>query len=291
MVKVLRPKILEKQAVFAACALGIAREGEILSKLNHPNIIQLRAIAQGGIATYACGRSDAYFLVLDRLSVMLSDRLVEWKQRSKHLKFAFMDRARKRNDFFLERLKVAAQLADALAYLHSRNVLHRDLKPSNIGFDSEGTLKVFDFDVSKILPESEDPNEEFKLTARIGTRRYMSPECGLGCKYNLKADVYSFAILLHQILSLKVPFKGIGGKLQHAQKVFLEGERPVIPSLWPISIQRLIQQSWSCDIRARPTMNQNCETLTKQISEAKMKLEKDKPRNCRTGSETTFISQ
>ena len=53
-----------------------------------------------------------------------------------------------------ERVDVALQLADAVTYLHSQGILHRDLKPDNIGFDAHGTLKVFDFDVSRRVPSS-----------------------------------------------------------------------------------------------------------------------------------------
>merc|ERR1712176_1011532 len=64
--------------------------------------------------------------------------------------------ANEKTELLAERLDVAQQLADAIAYLHSENVLHRDLKPDNIGFDIHGDLKVFDFDIARVCPTSVD---------------------------------------------------------------------------------------------------------------------------------------
>jgi serine/threonine protein kinase len=51
-----------------------------------------------------------------------------------------------------ERFKVLLDLAEGIAYFHSQTILHRDLKPCNIGFDHDGVLKLFDFDVSRLVP-------------------------------------------------------------------------------------------------------------------------------------------
>jgi serine/threonine protein kinase len=59
-----------------------------------------------------------------------------------------------------ERSEVLLDLAKRIAYLHSRRILHRDLKPCNIGFDHDGVLKLFDFDVSRVVPFSNNPNKD-----------------------------------------------------------------------------------------------------------------------------------
>merc|ERR1712176_1568807 len=134
---------------------------------------------------------------------------------------SFTKTAIAKTELLAERLDVAQQLADAIAYLHSQNVLHRDLKPDNIGFDANGDLKVFDFDIARVCPTSEEPaasvssrrsgstnakeEETFLMTQKVGSPRYMSPECARREPYNLKADVYSYAVLAHQILTLQKP--------------------------------------------------------------------------------------
>jgi serine/threonine protein kinase len=267
VVKVLRQKLLATPNLFASCALGIAREGAILAALSHPHILGVRACSQGGIASYASGRNDSFFLVLDRLDEMLCDRTVRWQKQACSLKYCLRNRKKKQKEFFLERLSAGAQLADAVAHLHKHNLLHRDLKPANIGFDREGVLKVFDFDVSKVLPETNDPNQTFLLTQKIGTRRYMSPECGLGAEYNLKSDVYSFGLILYSILSTHIPFEGINDRDEHAKKVFRQGLRPNPHAAWPMSIIKLLEESWAEDICLRPTMQEIHTQLRLQVSD------------------------
>ena len=55
------------------------------------------------------------------------------------------------------------ELSEAIKFMHSKKVLHRDLKPDNIGFDCDGVLKVFDFDVARIVPDSSVPDDTFML--------------------------------------------------------------------------------------------------------------------------------
>ena len=117
--------------------------------------------------------------------------------------------------FWKMRLGLLVDLSGAISFLHSNRVIHRDLKPDNVGFDRFGKLKVFDFDVARVLPHQANwghsdvvarKNETFKLTKKVGSPRYMSPECARGEYYNEKADVYALGLLAYEILSLKRPF-------------------------------------------------------------------------------------
>lgn len=158
-----------------------------------------------------------------------------------------------------ERLDVAQQLADAIAYLHSQNVIHRDLKPDNIGFDIHGELKVFDFDIARVCPASENntrvgKNEQtFLMTQKVGSPRYMSPEVANREPYNLKADVYSYAVLTHQIITLQKPYDDITDE-EHDELVFHKGVRPFLPVAMPMHTKDLLTKAWSPDISMRPNM-------------------------------------
>jgi len=171
--------------------------------------------------------------------------------------------ASQKAELLSERLDVAQQLADAIAYLHSENVLHRDLKPDNIGFDIHGDLKVFDFDIARVCPTSNQSissrrlsaksEETFHMTQKVGSPRYMSPECARREPYNLKADVYSYAVLAHQILTLQKPYDDVTDE-DHDELVFYKGVRPYLPAALPKNTKQLLHCAWSHDISERPSM-------------------------------------
>jgi serine/threonine protein kinase len=270
VVKVLRSKLsTANPQIFAACAAGLVKEGMIMAALNHRNILSARAFQSDGISGYFNGRHDAFFLVLDRLEETLEDRLKLWKKQQKKISWSWRQRSSKRTELLKERLDVLLQISDAVNYMHSQGVLHRDLRPDNIGFDHDGVLKVFDFDVARILPESSSnvPDDQtFLLTKRnMGSLRYMSPECARGEAYNLKADVYAFGLLCHQLISLETPYDELPSGFHHEQLVFQQGLRPRVPTSWPKEIQRLLQRSWSDTVAVRPSMEEAHRTLQREI--------------------------
>ena len=323
VVKVLRKKAMENPKMFATCCGDLYNEALMLSALSYSNVISAKAFALGGITAYKNGRHDAFFIVLEKLEATLSRRLLRWQaQRNKlSLKLPSQKKSAKKLAILKEKTKAIVELADALLYIHSQGLIHRDVKPENIGFDLEGNLKVFDFDVARVLPpsirmsgsrsrfsllgsvkssdsetsddDSEwssdddndyqpsslprnedgdehrrrriDPDETFKLTQRIGSTRYMSPECALGQKYNQKTDVYAFGLIIHEILTLEKPFEDIWS-VYHEEAVFLEGERPWISKRsWTKPLKDLIEDCWAHKIQARPTMSEVCRTLEQEL--------------------------
>lgn len=80
----------------------------------------------------------------------------------------------------------------------------------------------------------------------------MAPEVGLGKPYNLKADVYSFGVLLWQILTLSVPYADYNSQM-FQEVVYKKGARPKLKKKWSNSISRLMTSSWKTEIHERPT--------------------------------------
>lgn len=99
---------------------------------------------------------------------------------------------------------VAGQLLEALDYAHRRGVIHRDIKPSNILLTREGTVKVADFGIARLV-EEEEAGEPGEI---IGSARYMSPEQLRGDETTPCSDLYSVGIILYHFLTGRPPFSG-----------------------------------------------------------------------------------
>jgi hypothetical protein len=91
--------------------------------------------------------------------------------------------------------------------------------------------------------------------------RYMSPECARGDPYNAKSDIYTVALLVHELISLEKPYDDIPSEL-HEELVFYQGSRPYCPATWPQSLVEWLEQSWSERLMERPTTVQMAEGWT-----------------------------
>jgi len=192
-----------------------------------------------------------------------------------------------------KRLQLALDIASALDYLHNQRILHRDIKPSNIGFDRNGIIKLFDFGLSRgfhTFP-AKGTSPLYNYTANVGSPRYMAPEVALGKPYNELCDVYSFSLLLWELLALQKPFQHLSPASmrecvwESSSLSFYEApERPRIHrSTWPIVLQDLLERSWSPCLKERPNMNIISLTLggiyswMQHVMEEETKMEHDAP--------------
>merc|ERR1712151_1299026 len=170
----------------------------------------------------------------------------------------------------LERIRTAVDISSALAYLHSKGIIHRDLKPGNVGFDRNGTVKLFDFGLAVEVPEPDDQKRLHELSGNTGTARYMAPEVIRKEKYNFKVDMFSFAVLLWEIMSLSKPYDGLSGP-QVKEFITVFGDRLNIPWSWPKGIKQVVKQGWSKRVEDRPTMGEAQSMLSKVQVELKAK--------------------
>lgn len=133
------------------------------------------------------------------------------------------------------------------------SIIYRDLKPDNIGFDVRGTVKLFDFGLSREFdPARANKQGQYLLTENTGSPRYMAPEVAFGQAYNELADVYSFSLLLWHIVKLESPFRKFSLP-QLQQRVYKEGLRPKCDGI-PKALSQLLAQGWGHPLN-RPSMS------------------------------------
>ena len=119
-------------------------------------------------------------------------------------------------------IKIALQIAKALDCAHRNNIIHRDIKPQNILVTETGEVKVTDFGIAK----STDSQTITNTTSIIGSAHYLSPEQAKGTYIDFRSDIYSFGIVLYEMVTGRLPFEGdspVTVALKHLQ------EEPVPP--------------------------------------------------------------
>jgi serine/threonine protein kinase len=132
--------------------------------------------------------------------------------------------------------------------------VYRDIKPENIGFDMRGDVKVFDFGLCKNLSSNlKSQGYGYRLTGRAGSLPYMAPEVARMDTYDTKCDVFSFAILLWEIMSLSPAFKGLS-PTQFMENVVIGHERLAVPKTWPPLTRLMLPEAWDKDPKNRPDM-------------------------------------
>ena len=213
------------------------REAQVLASLNHPNIA----------AIYGLEESNGV-----RALVM---ELVEGQTLGEKIVGEGSALPRQRTALpYEEVLPIAKQIAEALEYAHERGVIHRDLKPANVKITPEGTVKVLDFGLAKVLDAQDstatmDMANSPTLSAMatqagviLGTAAYMSPEQAKGQRVDRRADIWAFGCVLFEMLSGRKPFDGETISEVLASVIKSEPAWDAIPDTTPPSIQRLLRR-------------------------------------------------
>eukprot|EP00980_Cylindrotheca_fusiformis_P002649 scaffold620_cov103-Cylindrotheca_fusiformis.AAC.9 len=195
------------------------------------------------------------FIIMDRLYGTLDDKIESWHNDLAMIRgcCALQKDRDAARDLLKDRLLVAYDLSAAFAYLHSYKLVYRDIKPENIGFDIRGDVKIFDFGLSKSLEQRDKVEGGYNLTAKTGSIPYMAPEVVFGKPYGQSADVFSFGILLWEILTLNWAFNGYAPQ-EYFMRVAKNNERLAVPRNAPPMIRTILPEAWDKDPKRRPTM-------------------------------------
>jgi serine/threonine protein kinase len=225
---------------FAANAERMARfrrEAQVLASLNHPNIATLHGLEDSG---------SVHALVME---------LVEGATLAEQLKSGPVP--------LHEALPLARQMAEALEYAHERGVIHRDLKPANVKVTPEGVAKVLDFGLAKAfnprdsaanLNQTDSPTLSIAATQAgviLGTAAYMSPEQASGKPVDRRADIWSFGVVLWEMLTGQRLFAGETVSHTLADVLRAEIDLAKLPPGTPAGIRELLRRCLDRDVKTR----------------------------------------
>lgn len=199
-----------------------AQEVMMLATLKHPNVVRFIGACRKQmvwciVTEYAKGGSVRQFLM-------------RRQNRSVPLKIA---------------VRQALDVARGMAYVHGLGFIHRDLKSDNLLIFGDKSIKIADFGVARIEVQTEG------MTPETGTYRWMAPEMIQHRPYTQKVDVYSFGIVLWELITGMLPFQNMTA-VQAAFAVVNKGARPIIPSECPPALGEIMTHCWDANPDVRP---------------------------------------
>ncbi|XP_047330384.1 serine/threonine-protein kinase STY46-like [Impatiens glandulifera] len=229
-------KVLNPDRVNTDLFKEFAQEVFIMRKVRHKNVVQFIG---------ACTKPPSLCIITEFMSGgSLYDHLHKHKASFK----------------LPSLLRVALDISKGMNYLHQNNIIHRDLKAANLLMDENDVVKVADFGVARVQAQSG------VMTAETGTYRWMAPEVIEHKPYDHKADVFSFGIVLWELLTGKLPYEYLT-PLQAAVGVVQKGLRPTIPKNTNPRIVELQERCWQQDPSSRPDFNEIIDILQQIANE------------------------
>ena len=193
-IKVLAPNFARDTSFVAR----FRREAQAAARLNQPNIV----------AVYDTGADDGtQFIVMEFVEGRTLGEFLEAGRRPTPVQSA----------------EIARKICTALSAAHAQGVVHRDIKPGNVMVTRDGTVKVMDFGIARVLGPETAP----QTSAVLGTASYLSPEQAQGSPVDARTDIYSLGVVLYEMLTGRPPFMGDTPVAVAYKQV---NETPVVPS-------------------------------------------------------------
>jgi serine/threonine-protein kinase len=215
-IKMLRPELASQPQVVER----FRSEAVTLAKLNHPNIATLFSFLRQG---------EDFFMVMEYVRGETLDSVI-----------------RKHGAMSIERaIAMFCQALEGIEHAHRLGIIHRDIKPANMMLTSEGTIKVMDFGIARVLGTS-------RLTRQgsiVGTIEYMSPEQVRGEETDARSDIYSLGILLYEMLTGRVPFQSDSEFALMKSQI---EDAPTPPRTFAIHIPLVVEQAIMRSLAKKP---------------------------------------
>jgi serine/threonine protein kinase/Tol biopolymer transport system component len=203
------------------------QEAETTSGLNHPHIVTV----------YDVGEHDGQQYIVSEL--VEGGTLDEWVRTN-------------RRKSWRQSVELLTGIADALAAAHAAGILHRDVKPGNVLIDGNGYAKLADFGLAKLVDyDGRDPSKSAAKISKatraglvLGTVAYMSPEQASGQSVDERSDVFSFGIVLYELLAGHRPFEA-GNELELLKTIVHAPAEPLpdgLPELLRMAVDKALQK-------------------------------------------------
>ncbi|CAL1262896.1 unnamed protein product, partial [Larinioides sclopetarius] len=198
-------------------------EAQIMKKLRHQKLVQLYAV---------CTLEEPIYIITE---LMKNGSLLEYLQgKARALKLPQL-------------IDMAAQIASGMAYLESQNYIHRDLAARNILVGENNIVKIADFGLARLIKD--------EYEARVGARfpiKWTAPEAANYSKFSIKSDVWSFGILLTELVTYgRIPYPGMtNAEVLHQVE---HGYRMPCPPGCPSALYEIMLETWHKDPMKRPT--------------------------------------
>lgn len=202
-VKVLRGELREDPVA----QLRFLREASAISKLNHPNIVEVYDVGE---------YDDKNYIVMEYV-------------RGRTLKQLILQRGALQKE---EAVEIMKQLVSAVNHAHENNIIHRDIKPQNILVKDDGTIKITDFGIAL----AHDAVSLTQTDSILGSAHYIAPETTKGETPTIQVDIYALGIVFYELLKGNVPFSG-----ENPVQIAMKHLREEIPSI--ISFNPTLPQS------------------------------------------------
>jgi serine/threonine protein kinase len=205
----------------------------------HPNVVQTFGISVDGPLPYIvlefCGGGS--------LDKKLFDEGVEFK--------------------LAEKLRMIKGIARGLLHLHNHNIIHRDLAARNILLTSNNEPKISDFGMSRLLKEE---SQKGQTKNNFGPIRWMAPESIRDLSYSTKSDVWSFGVIMYEIVSGMEPHSEITDIIDIAMKIKTENLHPTLPANIDQNLASIMLSCWRPVAVERPSMTDVVQRLNNTFS-------------------------
>ena len=197
-------------------------EGEAVAMLSHPNIVQVYDVSSTG---------NADFIVMEMIDGITLKQYMEKKGTLN----------------WKETLHFSMQIAKALEHAHGRGIVHRDIKPHNVMVLKNGSVKVTDFGIARVMSKSNTLTKE-----ALGSVHYISPEQAKGGWVDNRSDLYSLSVVMYEMMTGRPPYDGespVAVAIQH-----INGN-PVMPSTLnpniPVGLEQIIMKGMALEVKDR----------------------------------------